>query len=237
MSVLAKDITLRSDTPVKLIDHMGNDLTIARAAWENWERLPKSEQHLRGFLRSLAEEKHGSPFEFGGIIFHIECPLFVVAQAQRHRIGFSYAQRSARYRRMLAQFYSPDLERPLINLGTKMRPKFEDIDPELHARSVARDIRGCQYAWDLYCEALEDGEAEEIARRHLPVSTYTGFSEQLNPRSLMAFLELRTHEPEAAYLSYPQYEIEQVARKIEAYFASLWPKTYEAFEYARRVAP
>jgi thymidylate synthase (FAD) len=51
----------------------------------------------------------------------------------------------------------------------------------------------------------------------------------------MHFLSLRTHEPDAANVSYPQAEIEDCARQMEAAFARLYPLTHAAFcEFGRR---
>ena len=37
----------------------------------------------------------------------------------------------------------------------------------------------------------------------------------------MAFLSLRTHESDAKFVSYPLWEIEHAARKLEDYFEAL----------------
>lgn len=39
-----------------------------------------------------------------------------------------------------------------------------------------------------------------------------------NPRSMMAFLSLRTHEASAKFVSYPLWEIELAARSCETEF-------------------
>ena len=246
------DITFRSDMKVTLIDHMGDDLFIARAAWEDWEREPMTDRHLPGMLDTMTSELHGSPFEFGAVVFHIECPLFVVAQFQRHRIGFSYAQRSARYKKMLPHFYVPGHSRPLFNAGTKMKPVLihepadrpeylDDVDWTMCLIEEGKYIDGnfrspAWTAWGAYQKLLASGVAEEIARVVLPVSTYTGFSVQMNPRSLMNFLQLRIANDQNRYPTHPQYEIERVAEQIEAHFKELWPLTWEAWNANGRVA-
>jgi thymidylate synthase (FAD) len=179
-----------------------------------------------------------SIFEFGSLVLHIECPLFVVAQFQRHRIGFSYAQRSARYREMLPHFYEPDWARPLVNVGTKMKPSLDLVQSREQQTAVMYCANGgASDAWDRYQNLLEQGIAEEVARIVLPVSTYTGFSVQMNPRSIMNFLQLRVADERNTYDTRPQYEIEQVAKQIEAFFAARWPITYQKFNEHGRVAP
>ena len=94
-----------------------------------------------------------------------------------------------------------------------------------------------QGAWDAYQEMLRKGIAKEVARTVLPVGTYSSAFVTCNPRSLMAFLSLRTHDEGAAFTSYPQAEIEDVARQLETAFADLFPLTHEAFNTNGRVAP
>jgi thymidylate synthase (FAD) len=53
----------------------------------------------------------------------------------------------------------------------------------------------------------------------------------------MNFLSLRTAREGSHFPSYPQREIEMVAEKMEAHFATLMPLTYQAFEKSGRVAP
>ena len=53
----------------------------------------------------------------------------------------------------------------------------------------------------------------------------------------MSFLSLRTHDPEATFVSYPQSEIEEAARVTEKLFSDHWPITYKAFCDNGRVGP
>lgn len=76
-----------------------------------------------------------------------------------------------------------------------------------------------------------------LARDCLPVGIYSPCWVTCNPRSLMVFLSLRTHDPDAKFVSYPLYEIEEAARAVEKIFAVGWPMTYKAFCENGRVAP
>jgi len=58
-----------------------------------------------------------------------------------------------------------------------------------------------------------------------------------NPRSIMAFLSLRTNDETAKFVSYPLYEIEVAARIVEDIFSREWPLTYKAFVENGRVGP
>jgi len=81
------------------------------------------------------------------------------------------------------------------------------------------------------------GIGKEVARAVLPVGIYSSCWVTMNPRALMHFLSLRTHDADAKYVSYPQAEIEEAARACERTFAVGWPLTYKAFNECGRVAP
>jgi hypothetical protein len=54
----------------------------------------------------------------------------------------------------------------------------------------------------------------------------------------MAFLSLRTHEPDRAkFVSYPLWEIELAARACEEALSQGWPLTHRAFCDNGRVGP
>jgi thymidylate synthase (FAD) len=88
-----------------------------------------------------------------------------------------------------------------------------------------------------YTDNLDMGFDPGLARDCLPVGIYSSCWVSCNARSLMAFLSLRTHDPDAAKVSYPLYEIEVASRKVEALFAQQMPLTYKAFCDNGRQAP
>src|SRR5690606_2907050 len=102
-------------------------------------------------------------------------------------------------------------------------------DDAVYERMVERSRAVYQAAYDAYEADIADGIAMEVARRNLPLAVYSSCWVTCNPRSLMHFISLRTHEPEAAMISYPQAEIEEAARLVEQFLATGWPLTYRAF--------
>ena len=92
-------------------------------------------------------------------------------------------------------------------------------------------------AWGQYTALLSSGVASEVARCVLPVAVYSHCYVTCNPRSLMHFLPLRVHSPDARFVSYPQAEIEEVALGMERHFTRLFPLTHAAFVGNGRVAP
>lgn len=233
------DIQFRSDMTVELVDHMGDDMSIVRAARVSTgkDTDPTSTEQCAGLINFLMKNRHGTPFEHNAMTFRIEAPIFVWREFMRHRIGFSYNEESGRYKRLDPVFYVPAADRNLVQVGKAGQYTFEPGDADLHGH-VSDALESCaSIAYRSYEGMLSDGVAREVARMCLPVNIYSSAYVTCNARSLMAFLSLRTKDPIAKFPSFPQREIEMVAEMMEADFARLFPITMRAFDDAGRVAP
>ena len=189
-----------------------------------------------GLINYLARERHGSPFEHTSMTFFISAPIFVFREFMRHRIA-SYNEESGRYRELRPNFYIPDNERKLVQIGKPGSYTFIDGTDEQYEITVSAIKESCVIAYENYKKMLDAGVAREVARAVLPVGLYSTMYVTMNARALMNFLSLRTSREGSHFPSYPQREIEMVAEKMEQYFASLMPITHEAFEKSGRVAP
>lgn len=152
----------------------------------------------------------------------------------------SYNEESGRYKKLEPVFYLPDRERPMMKVdGWKPgRPKFTRCeDDHLFERFCASKSKQYLEAYKSYEAALADGIDPGLARIDLPVGIYSGCWVTCNPRSLMAFLSLRVHVPEATFPSYPLWEIELGAKACEDMFKAGWPITHAAFVRHGRVGP
>lgn len=152
----------------------------------------------------------------------------------------SYNEESGRYKELEPIFYLPDRDRPMMKVdGWKPgRPKFLKCEEADTFNSLCDNLKDSyRYAYEMYQQNLALGIDPGLARDCLPVGIYSGCWVTCNPRSLMAFLSLRTHEPDAAKVSYPLWEIELGARACEEIFAKGWPLTYKAFCDNGRAAP
>jgi thymidylate synthase (FAD) len=234
------EIRFRSDVSVTLVQSVGDDAGVCRAARvSTLGTAAAGTAEASGLLRYLMKHRHGTPFEHGLMTFLVEAPIFVFREWHRHRVGWSYSETSGRYRELEPVFWVPPAGRKMIPVpGYKAaRPQFEEAGGE-----TLDWVRGaCQLAygeaWVNYRAMVDDGIALEVARCVLPVGLYSSMYATANPRSLMHFLSLRTHEPDAARVSYPQAEIEECARLMEAEFARLYPLTHAAFCEFGRQAP
>lgn len=236
---MSDEIRFRSDISVKLVQHVGSDLMVCRAARVSvvGAEADETPEALGGLIRYLLRNKHSSPLEHGSLTFLVEAPIFVFREWMRHRT-WSFNETSGRYRVLEPEFWVPPEGRPV-----REPEAFKPSRPMLLAdEALRRSVTGVMWhsmtsAWWCYKAMIADGVAREVARSVLPVSTYSQMYATVNPRNLLGFLSLRTHEPGAAHVSYPQAEIESGARQMEKVFAELFPLTYAAWVEFGRAAP
>ena len=228
-------IEYSSDIYVKLVRSMASDDMVIQAAQVSSKGENNPDTVLERLINALLKGRHGSPFEHTAFTFFIEAPIFVFREWQRHRIS-SFNEMSGRYTELKPKFYSPSVERGVINVGTKMKPVF------VNHLEAAMDIQAIlnhqsSTAWEHYQYMLKAGVANEVARMALPVNVYSQMYWTVNARSLMNFLSLRVESDDSTFRSYPQYEIDLAARKVERNFQEQMPLTHKAFVQNGRVAP
>jgi len=233
------DITFTSEMKVEYIDHLGSDLDIARAAWVSTmgERADEGDPaRVQGLINMLMRDRHGSPFEQGLLRFRVTAPIVVFREHHRHRIA-SYNEMSGRYVEMKPNFYVPNGDRPLIQVGKPGAYKFEPGDIEQYAQVRDSFDYISRSAWGDYQAMLDVGIAKEVARMVLPLNLMSTMIVAMNPRALMNFLSLRVKSEEARYPTFPMWEIDQVAQQYEGFFSTYFPLTWNAFVDNGRVAP
>lgn len=237
------DFNTNGELHVEVVKHSLSDADVVWAARvstageASLESLEQDPAESRGLIRFLLRERHGSPFEHGSITFRVTMPRFVGREQLRHRVGFSYNEESGRYRKYEPNFYVPGPERPLVQVGKAGAYTFEFGTQEQHELVVDAYLISIGTAWKQYNRMLDGGIAREVARGVLPETIFSTMYITCNARSLMHYLSLRTKDDRAEKKSYPQWEIEQVARKMETSLGELMPITYEAFNDYGRVAP
>lgn len=238
----------KSTVDVNLVQSMGGDAMVVAAAKVSTTgtdalayAADDQAEGNSGLINYLVKHRHGTPFEHAAATFFVHAPIFVWREWHRHRIGFSYNEESGRYKQLEPIFYIPDRERPMMKVDSWKpgKPKFTRCEDDAVFERLCNNLKtSYEVAYSTYEQNLALGVDPGLARDCLPVGIYSGCWVTCNPRSLMAFLSLRTHEPEAAkFVSYPLWEIELAARACEQIFAEGWPITYKAFCDNGRVGP
>src|SRR3954464_9316149 len=91
---------------VSLVDYMGTDECVERAARVSYGYGTRQRSATRGLLRYLRRHKHTTPSEMVELKFHCCMPMFVARQWIRHRTA-NVNEYSGRYSLMPMLFYTP----------------------------------------------------------------------------------------------------------------------------------
>lgn len=230
--VYLRDVSASDDSVIEamLVSTRGDDV---RKIWDD-----EGIEGIEGRIRFLMKNRHGTPFEHTYFKFFVKAPIAVFREFHRHRIGWSYNEESGRYKQLKPEFYIPPPERPLVQTGKPGHYVMEPGSSWMYQEMYSHMEASFKQAYGQYELLLEDGIAREVARGVLPVYIMSSMYASCNARSLMAFLSLRTDEPESMFPSKPMWEIDQlVAREFELTFKAYMPLTYKAFNEFGRVAP
>lgn len=213
---------------VRLVDYMGNDLSVIRAArvsydadWRVGDETNPSDEKL---IHYLTRNHHTSPFESVVFTFEFKVPLFVARQHHRHRT-WSYNEVSARYTELPEEFYVPELKHITTQSTSNKQMRTDEIN--VHAKDIQADMKyKNEKAFEAYKRMLNHGCPRELARTVLPLSTYTRYFGTVNLHNLLHFLELRLH-------SHAQYEIRVYAEAILDIISGIVPVTISAWNELR----
>ncbi|MBI4345218.1 MAG: FAD-dependent thymidylate synthase [Elusimicrobia bacterium] len=203
---------------VRLVDFMGGDMSVVTSARVSYGSGSKGEEKDRKLITYMLRHEHMTPFEHSVFQFHVSCPIFVMRQWIRHRIG-SFNEVSARYTEMKEEFYLPSKWRAPDLKNKQSSQAAPDLDHERCAK-ILKDSYATAYA--SYQDLIGAGAARELARMVLPTSLYTQFYWTLNARSLMHFIGLRAD-------ANAQWEIQRFAEALATFFRRKLPWTWEAY--------
>lgn len=225
------ELTFRSDIAIELIQYMGSDEIIAKAAKASTGSDQLTVKKFSGLIDYLMRENHTSPFEHCYATFRVEAPITVAREWMRHRTQ-SYSELSMRFSEASPEFYIPAADRPLANAGSGAHPDIVDheFQSELHSEMVSRRKVIRQMDWAQYQWEIENGIANEVSRDNVPVSTYTAFWATANLNNWFKFLYLRNGDVGA-----PQHEIVEGAQKIQVELGKLFPSAYASWAKKQRI--
>jgi thymidylate synthase (FAD) len=207
---------------VSLVDYMGTDECIERAARVSYGYGTRKQSQTRGLLRYLRRHKHTTPSEMVELKFHCCMPMFIARQWIRHRTA-NVNEYSGRYSLMPMLFYTP----PAEQLQKQSRKNNQGrsgqaVEKALYDDAIARfqgvrDASRSAYEW-----MTGEDIAREIARIDLPLSTYTQWYWKIDLHNLLHFLTLRV-DPHA------QWEIQEFGKVMAAMLKRVAPLSYEAW--------
>lgn len=220
---------------VRLVDAMGDDLSVVRGARVSYEAAWRTGNDVGSdhkLIRYLWRHHHSSPFENVELQFEVFAPIFVIRQWHRHRTQ-SYNELSGRYRELPEVFYVPEAEN--VGVQSKNNKQGRDLNP-LSADNL---FRGAQLAlierqrdhqahgFALYRDLINFGWPKELARTHLGVATYSHMFAKMNLLNFFRFASLRD-DPHA------QMEIRVYAEAMVGLVRKVAPVCVEAWDEHRK---
>lgn len=226
---------------VRLVDHMGSDLTVVNAARVSFSKESSWDMELieevdiesrtiteylgnptlkeadAKLIKYLATHNHFTPFAHPQIQLHIKLPIFVARQWMRSNVGVVYNEMSRRYVDDEPEFYFPDKWRKRPEGSVKQGSGDDLEEPYL-------DITLSEFSEDvtyLYNKYLELDVAPEMARMILPQNTYTEFWMTASLAAAARMFSLRVD-------SHAQWEIQQFAHALGDIVEPLFPASWKA---------
>lgn len=210
---------------VRLVDHMGGDLSVVRAARVSYDaawRSGSDQGSDERLIRYLWNNRHTSPFEAVEFQFEVYAPIFVFRQWHRHRT-WAFNELSGRYRELPEVFYVPDAhivgEQSAMN---KQGRQDTGITESQRMGELSQLAGQCNASFDTYRDLLEAKWPRELARSVLPVNTYSHMFAKVNLRNLLHFLDLRC-DPHAQYEIRVYAEaMREIAREVAPVCLAVW---------------
>lgn len=209
---------------VRLVDHMGGDLSVTRSARVSYDaawRAGEDEGSDARLINYLWANGHSTPFESVTLTFEVKAPIFVLRQWHRHRTQ-SYNELSARYRPLPEEFYIPEPDQITHQSANNKQMRTDEQNPKANIIRNRIAVANTD-AFVIYRQLLDDGCPRELARSVLPVGTYSHMFATMNLLNLFRFLGERLH-PHA------QYEIRVYAEAMLDIVREIAPVSVSAFE-------
>ncbi len=207
---------------VSLVDYMGTDESIERAARVSYGYGTRQTSQTRGLIRYLRRHMHTTPSEMIELKFHCSMPMFIARQWIRHRSA-NVNEYSGRYSLMPMLFYTPAEDQ--LQTQSKQNNQGRSgsaVTPEKYAEAVERWTEIRQKSRSAYEWMTLEDMARELARIDLPLSTYTQWYWKIDLHNLLHFLKLRV-DPHA------QWEIQEYGRVMAGMLKRVAPLSYEAW--------
>lgn len=240
---------------VVLLDVMGDDHDICRAARVSYGKGTRPVSDDRTLIRYLMRHAHSSPFEQAEVKLAVKCPIDVMRQWGRHRTAH-WNEYSTRYSEAIDDVMATasdawrlqsaankqgsdgtiyewppgySVEWGEVRLGDDsgwiVHEDGSDVAPGEYLSHRERCFH--REARQIYEERLAFGVAREQARKDLPLSNYTAMVWKCDLHNLLHFLRLRMD-------AHAQAEIRAYADVVgNEIVAKLFPIAWEAFvDYA-----
>lgn len=212
---------------VRLVDTLGNDLSVVNAARVSYDK-ESTEFDARDakLINFLAKENHTSPFRHAALTFEVYAPLFVARQWWKYAVSSTHVddqngwnESSRRYITEDEEFYVPSASSWRSKPENSKQGSGEPIHYSNGAYYTNKLNDIINESTRLYHAAMEDNIAPEIARLFLPAySMYVRWRWTVSLQGVMTFLDQRLEHD-------AQKEIQDYAKAVESLTNDVFPAT------------
>jgi thymidylate synthase (FAD) len=219
---------------VRLVDTLGDDLSVANAARVSYDKESKfredgslsiADQRL---IKFLWNEEHTSPFRHAAMTFEVYAPLFVARQWWKHTVAAAHIddqngwnESSRRYITENEEFYVPKANEWRSKPENSKQGSGEPIMEGKGNYFTSSLNTYIEQGEELYQRAMDQEVAPELARLFLPAyGMYVRWRWTVSLHGALNFLNQRL--PQDA-----QYEIREYAEAVKELTKGQFPYTYE----------
>lgn len=223
---------------IRLIDWMGSDQAIERAARQSYNKdeIVRKTTETRGLLRYLMRQYHTTPTEMAEVVLQVKAPMHVWEQMLRHRAHLlsngcfdepSVNKYSHRYSNVIDEklCYGPGEWRLQSKSNKQGSEGFLDKDAGEKLSKLQLVLH--KTVQDVYQQLIDAGVAKEQARSDMLMSNYTVGHWKVDLKNLLDFLWLRSDEADNG--KHAQWEVRQYANVMAEFVKIHFPLTWEAW--------
>lgn len=224
-------IKVLDDGYVRLIDTLGDDLSIVNAARVSYDKESgEFESRDEKLVNFLIREGHTSPFRHAALTFEVYAPLFVARQWWKYAVASTHVDDQNGWNESSRRYITED-EKFYIPLSDEWRSKPENskqgsgepIDEEKGAWYFEKLIQTVASGTSLYHQAMDDNVAPELARLFLPAyGMYVRWRWTVSLQGVMTFLDQRLEHD-------AQWEIQEYAKAVRNLTNEAFPHIMELY--------
>lgn len=225
IKITPEPIKVLDDGYVRLVDTLGDDLSIVNAARVSYDKeSTEFEARDEKLINFLIREGHTSPFRHAALTFEVYAPLFVARQWWKYAVASSHVddqngwnESSRRYLTEDEQFYVPLHDEWRSKPENSKQGSGEPVNESLGMVYTNKLINLISQGTQAYHDAMDDGIAPELARLFLPAyGMYVRWRWTTSLQGVMTFLDQRL--PHDA-----QVEIQEYAKAVKSLTTEAFP--------------
>ena len=220
------------DGYVRLVDNLGDELTIVNAARASFakESNELSEKDIK-LIKFLVKHRHDSTLRHNVMTFEVKAPLMIARQWYKHAIAsthldeqFGWNESSRRYITENNSYYLPNWnEWRYAADDRKQGSSDKEMDKDLGVRLSLLMSKHIDKSEEIYNAALAEGVAPEQARLFIPAyALNVNWRWTVSLNAVLHFIHLRKHES-------AQSEIRKYADEVERVVRQIYPNVMEAW--------